>query len=527
MKKFLSIVLFLTLGIGATFAQKAQMQKAVMDVYNRIIAQNPNDYEALMNRAHEYYKLNEYMRALKDVDQALRLIPEKDTDLRLQAYMLQANINTQTGANLQALQALNSALALDPNYFVALYQRANIQYSLGNYSEARADYQRLERRNPRSAEILIGLARVAVKENNLGAASEYLERAVDADPGNPDVYVRRASVRRQMGNDRGAVDDLIVALSTDQRNARASRDLIALSNDNYPVVIEGLTSAMNTAPNVAMLPYLRAFIAQAHYHYTAALADYQHILNDNLYNYHGLHLAIAQCQYALGHYQEALASIDRALEMDRNQAEAFITRSQILRALGQYDQAKTAAAQAIAVKNDDIEALDQMGLCYMSLKEYGEAAGLFGEATLSQQRPMPYLLRAWVLGSYLNQPEAASGFYEQVADMAAPTDNSMATLRGFGLLFAGHKEQAVQWAESALAAAPDKDGYANYLAACLFAAADMDDRALQCVEASLEHGYADYHNWTENNDARINVATLRDDLRFLQLMHKYAHIFGR
>lgn len=503
-----------------------QMTQAVYDAYERMLKDDPNDYETWFRRANEYYRHNEYMRALNDVDRALELAPEKEKDLRVQAYMLRANIYEQTGRHEQALQDLNSAIALEPTSYVAVYQRANCLYELGQYSEAKAAYQRLQRLNSRSAEALIGLARVAVKENNLGLANEYLETAVNNDPGNSTLYVRRASVRRLMGNDQAAVDDLILAIATDSRNVRATDLLVDMARSNYPEVNLGLTRVIQQAPNVGMYLYMRAFIAQAHYRYGAALADYRTILDKNLYNYHGIYASIAECQFALGQYDSALTSIDQALSMDRNSAQHYIVRSRILRALGQYEEAKQAAASALAIKSDDAEAMQQMALCYISLKNYREAANLVGEAMMNgESAPYNYLLRGWILTQHLNEPVAGKGFYDQLATLMDYDIYDVKSLKGFGLLYSGHKEEAVRWMDDILTHNADPDGYLNYIGACLYSAADLNDRALECVNKSLSNGYANKYDWEKNDDACINVSAIRYDLRFIQLIEKYSSIF--
>ena len=50
---------------------------------------------------------------------------------------------------------------------------------------------------------------------------------------------------------------------------------------------------------------------------------------------------------------------------------------------------------------------------------------------------------------------------------------------------------------------------------------------MRCAEESLKLGYANYHDWADNTDGLVNVAPLRDDLRFLNLLHRYRHIFGK
>lgn len=510
----------------AQSASSRQMTQAVYDVYERMLKENPTDYEVWFRRANEYYQHNEYMRALNDVDRALELIPDKEKDLRVQAYLLRANIYEQTGRLDPAIADLNSALSLDPANYVATYQRANCQYQLGRYAQAKADYQRLQRYNMRSSEALIGLARIAVKENNLGQANEYLETAVKADPSNSSLYVRRASVRRQMGNDQGAVEDLILAIATDSHNARATADLVDMSRTNYPVVNLGLTNAITQATNNGMYLYMRAFIAQAHYRYGAALKDYQTIIDRRLYNYHGIYASMAECQYALGKYDAALQSVNKAIEMERNSADHYIVKSRILRAMGDYEQAKNAAASALAIKNDNSAALRQLALCFVSLKNYREAANLLGEAMMNgDSDPWLIIARAWILDSFLNEPVAAKSFYDRLISRAEYDDHDVNSLKGFALLYTGERQQAFQWIKGVLDNNADPDGRINYLAACLYSAADESDMALECVERALANGYADYYDWDKNADDRVNVSAIRDDLRFLQLMNKYASIF--
>ena len=186
--------------------------QAVIRVYDAALAENPNDYMTWYKRANEYYRHNEYVHALDDVDKALALTPSSDSDTRFQAYMLRAGIYNQTNKHEQALADLESAIAIDPASYSAIYQKANTEYELGRYADARTDYTRLQRLNSRSTEALIGLARCSVKENNLSGASDMLQQAVDFDPNNPEIYVRRASVRRMMGDHNGAVDDLVLIL---------------------------------------------------------------------------------------------------------------------------------------------------------------------------------------------------------------------------------------------------------------------------------------------------------------------------
>jgi len=500
--------------------------KAVIAVYDRQLKADPKDYMTWFRRANEYYRHDEYIHALDDVNAALVNAPAGDTDLRFQAYMLRAGIYNQTGRHDLALADLNSALALDPTSYAALYQRANTQYELANYPAAKTDYVRLQRLNPRSSEALLGQARCAVHENNFGTAAELLQQAVDFDPNNPEIYVRRATVRRQMGDHAGAVDDLILALSLDSQDPKAVQALVDYGNTNYPAVVAGLTNAIQLAPNNALYRYLRASIAEAHFNYVSAIDDFQRIIDDRLYNYHGIQASLARCLYGLGRYDEALAQVDAALAMSTNVAGYYVLRSRILRALKRPADAIESAARGLAVDRNSVDALVEMARNYIDKGDYDQANSLLGEASMTDVNdPGVLLLRAWLLRERMGRPADADRFTAQALDIER-YDGDVRSLRGFALLDSGLTDQADAWMSQMLAL-PDNDGRINYYATCYYTRRGDSDKALACAEAALKAGYSDLNDWMYNTDAPVNTGELRDDLRFLQLLQRYTAIFGK
>ncbi|MCM1318696.1 MAG: tetratricopeptide repeat protein [Bacteroides sp.] len=502
------------------------MTRAILNAYTELIQSDPSDYESYLNRGAEYYNHNEYILALNDVNKALSLTPQSDDAFQFQGHWLRGNIYLQTNKLQDALADFTIALTLDPESFSTLYLKANTDFQLGNYAAAKEGYQKLHRLNPRNSDALIGLGRVAVKENNLGIANDYLESAVQMSPNDPEVYLRRAKVREMMGNDNGAVDDLIISLSLNSsKNPGAVNAIVAYADVNYPAVMSSLSNAIAQAPENALYWYLRAQIAAAHNHYANALSDYRKIIDDRLYSYQGLYASIAECQYNMGQYAEALDNVDRALQTIKNNAQYYILKSKSLRALGRDDEAIEAAAAGHAVNMSSTDALVQMAKCYIDKGDYSQANALLGEATLTNaDDPYVYLLRAHLLEKYLNQPVAANQFRQQAAEIEIFNDDNVKSLKGFALLESGDVAGARAWIDNILANG-DSDGLANYYAACLYSRIDDNDRALACAEESLKRGYANYFNWMLNADEPINVANLRDDLRFLNLIQRYSTLF--
>ncbi len=509
------------------YAQKgldAPMTKAVMKVYQNLLDEDPEDYETYYHRACEYYKHNEYSKALSDINNALKYTPKTQMETRVEQLILRANIYELQGNLNDALTDLITANKLNSSSYIVLYQKANIEYQLGKYADAKNDYLRMQRINNRSQEALIGLARIAVKENNYGLANEYSDQAVDIDPSQADIYVRRASIKSMMKNFNGAVDDLILAISTDNNNTRALQELVKLSNDNYPAVVSGLSNAIRQAPKVGMFYYIRAVIAEAHHKYLAAIADYKKIIYENLYNYSGIYNSIAKCYYALGNYEEALDNIDYALSASKKNKEYYTTKAKILRALNNATSSIECANNALSIDANYNDALMQKALALTDIGKYENATALLGEITLNDaSNAFAYLQRAWILDRLMNQNNNAQVFYNRVINLSS---NDIKTFKAFAYLCVGDKTSATKWINDILMPLETSDGYEYYIASCFYASDGDNENALKYMELALQKGYANYHDWKTNNDGYINVSSIRELPQFNKLINKYSSLFN-
>lgn len=542
MRKFLAAAAIAVTSAMPGFAQQTidnPMTKAMMEVYDAELAANPKDADLYFRRANEYYKFNQYLRALADVDKTLEFAPNSNRDLRFQAYMLRADIYQMLGRHQDALDNFNEALKLDPASFMALYQKGNEEYELGNYQAAREAYTRLRAANPRSVEALTGLARVAVKENNLGLASEYMDGAVSMMSADSDIYIRRASVRRMQNNNTGAVEDLLMAISIDN-NTRAFQELIDLANVDYPSVISGLSTSISYAPRQGMLYYIRGFIAQAHEHFSSALQDYRKLIDDNMYDYAGLYNSMAQCQIALCKYKEALDNVDHAISMDGGKtADFYVTRAQAYYGLNRLYEAAKALATARMMGSKSESFMQFEGIVEFAQGEYDKANDLF--ASMIVDRPeamMNYMLRGWVLNDGMKQTANAQTLYRRIVDLTAGDDlaegkqaekpsllAAVQSYRGFALLFSGDKDGAIRWASDLERDYRDTDGYLHYNTACLYAQAGEKDKAFASLENALQLGYGNLNNISVADYGRISLAPIRHEPHFNALLARYAHLF--
>ncbi len=529
-RPLISAIIALCAASGAFAQTQNDYNRAIMQAYADLMRENYKDYETLFRRANTYYANGDYLKAMDDLDSALKYCPATDTDSRFAIYALRSECYVQLKRYSRALPEANEALKIEPGSAAMIALRGRIELELGQYDAAKEDYNKLLRMQPRSTDALFGLATSAAHQQNIGLATDYMDKAVNLNPNKSNVYVRRASIKQLIGDYNGAVSDLLLAMATDGNDPDALPALVRLADSNYSAVITGLTGAIRQAPRNPLFYYLRASIAAAHFHYGAAIDDFNYIIKEKLYDYAGLYCSLAECYIALGKYPEALENSEQALASydvsTDDVCHYYTVYASILRAMGLNDKALTSIDRALDFNAGNMDAQTEKSLILVNLKKYDDASALLGEIIMSNPfEPMPYMLRAWIFNDFLNQPTAAKNLYNRVVDLELDHSELVGSLLGFAQLFAGLTPRATSWMDAILAE-PDYDGKNHYFGACFYAWAGRTDKALNCVEAALKAGYANYYNWTANNTARINVEPLRENSRFKALLEQYKSIFA-
>ena len=350
------------------------------------------------------------------------------------------------------------------------------------------------------------------------------------------------------GNNTGAVEDLLMAISIDN-NTRAFQELIDMANVDYPAVISAISTSISYAPQQGMLYYIRGFIAQAHDHYASALADYRKLIDQNMYEYAGLYNSMAQCQLALCRYPQAIDNIDHAISMDGGKnGEFYATKARILYAQGKNSEAMDALKQASLRGYSSTNVDELQALVDYAAGDFEKANDIYAAMIVDHPEVMRnYIYRAWVLADGLKQPANAQTLYNRVVSMTADSDNgekatsplsAVQSYRGFALLFSGDRQGALEWAKGLYSDYRDTDGYLNFVLACLYAQASVADpsisssekydltaSAIKSLERALQLGYGNLYEITKADTGRVSLAPLRNDSHFNALIARYAHLF--
>lgn len=100
---------------------------------------NPHDLKSLTNLAHLKTKLGMYEEALKDYD---LLLEYKDNEHLYALYNNKADLYKEISKYEMALDAVNKAIELKPDYAIGFSTRAGIYLKLGDKLKACNDYKR-------------------------------------------------------------------------------------------------------------------------------------------------------------------------------------------------------------------------------------------------------------------------------------------------------------------------------------------------------------------------------------------------
>lgn len=235
---------------------------------------------------------------------------------------------------------------------------------------------------------------------------------------------------------------------------------------------------------------------------------------------------IADCSAMLVHYYGEsgdvhLAEADqaslRALELNPQLAQAHAARGFTLWLLGRIDEAKTEFETALKMDPAQGEAAYLYGRACYQRGEFAKAAKLFEEACSSREHYEARFFAAQSYTSLGNTEESLKAYRMALRAIEKhvelnPDDARAFTIGAVALCRLGERQAGLRWAERALSIDPTDAGI-QYNIACLFALEGEHTRAIHCLEAAVQAGFA-HKDWVEKDP---DLDSLRDDPRFKAL----------
>jgi len=246
-------------------------------------------------------------------------------------------------------------------------------------------------------------------------------------------------------------------------------------------------------------------------------------------NYALAYAGIADCcSYTFTYWDasaENLAQADtashKALELDSELAEAHTSRGLALTFAKRYSEAETEFETAIRLNAKSFDAHYLYARARFQQGKLALAAESFEEAT--RLRPDDYQAASFLAQAYdgLGRKTDALATHQRTLQAVEkhvelnPDDPRALCLGAIELVYAGHRERALEWARRALAIDPE-DSLMLYNTACFYAIQGEPDEAFACLDKALQLGWG-HREWLENDS---DLDALRGDPRFQALLRK-------
>lgn len=483
----------LLLGVAMSLTASAQqinpITQAMLDGYEQLLKENPNDYFTLYERASQYYRLSRYDMALNDIKRSIAATPAKEKDQLAAEYSLCADIYIQLKEYKPALDAVDSALKLTPNSYPLLYMKGNICLYLNDLVQAESMFKAMARVQSRSQEAMFGLAKIAVLQGDFAKAEEYMSQAEKLDPANYLTYCRLGDLHREMKLERQSAADYISAFCLNNSSERPMAAMIDLALVNYPAAAEAIDYALSHTGNTVPLYFLKGNIALTNGHYSDAYEAYRHLTDNKETATVTLAPAMAKICLGLGHLREADDYANQALKASNSEMNN-LTKAYIEEAKGNIASAIIYAKNALRANPQSAYAAVEAASLLMADKNYAEALSILNEAILGHPEDVSLmLLRGYLNGNGLSGAAPSTLDYVRAANISVNSDTDL-TCRAIAQSLSGKKLDAAATIAPILSKA-DRDASAAVLAAQYFLNDGDRTSATKYMEIAGQLGFED------------------------------------
>jgi tetratricopeptide (TPR) repeat protein len=270
----------------------------------------------------------------------------------------------------KAIEYLNEAIRLKPDYAEAYGNRGIAYVKLGQYQRAIQDYDTAIRLKPDDA------IAVAVY-NNRGLAyaelGQYQRAIQDYDTAirlKPDyamaAYYNRGDAYANLGQHQRAIQDYDTAIRLKLNDAKVynNRGFAYAGLGQYQRAIQDFDTAIRLKPDYAEAYNNRGFVYDDLGQYQRAIQNYDIAIRlkpdyAEAYNNRG------NAYNDLGQYQRAIQDFDTAIRLKPDDAMAYYNRGNAYVKLGQYQRAIQDYDTAIRLKPDYVMAYNNRGIAYI------------------------------------------------------------------------------------------------------------------------------------------------------------------
>ncbi|CAG8513005.1 10804_t:CDS:2 [Scutellospora calospora] len=384
--------------------EEMQFNEAI-NLFSLVLVKYPQSYSVRCDRAYASYQIEDWDRAMDDLNHAISKKPKK-----ARAYSLRGELYRLISMYEKSLIDLNKSLKLQINIF-SLRSRAEVYIAIGRYNDAIIDLNSALEIKPKNISSMIRRSKVYCLLGKYHDAITDLNIALELDPSNnmitASILSNRGEISRLMGRNDLALADLnssLLLIDDILTLERRGNLYISLGNHNnaltdferilqlnpkyfsahknianilfkfkiYEKSLLHLNIALQLKSDDFSLLKIRGLIYQTIGRYNDAIKDYNFALNLNpndldLFKYRGETFRLIR------NFDKSLKDFTKVLELDPKNVYALTRRGEIFRMLKQGTNALRDLDEAIRLDPDNLMARESRGAMNRTLRRYEEA----------------------------------------------------------------------------------------------------------------------------------------------------------
>ena len=491
-------------------AQKGNKQGA-MEYFNKEVSENPKNGYAYMAIAGLHMDNSEYGKARNAVESALKYLPKKDKSSLSKIYLLRGQLCAIERDTIEAYANMATAIRLNPSNEDAYEKRGQLYYEQGRYDAGDSDYQKILQLNPGGVMGRMGLGRNAYARKEYDKAIEHYNRIIALNPDYSSGYSFRADAYLAKKEYLKAMDDICKALEIDS-DGKAHYLLFQFPKEQLTLVVTKLKALSAKYPHTGEYEYYMAQVYADRRMFTESNEALERAFGIDARSF--LLEMIADNYSEIGDYDNALATIDRTIQMNPDDDNLIGKRADILGESGDVEGAIAQWGEFIT-KNPDFAGgyyrrgffEDNSNRTEDALKDYDMAIMLMPEYAYA------YLGKGDMLKK-LGRHDEAIAAYQKVVELDTVPNNGSCAM--YALLALNRRDDAVAFMNKVIA--NDSIAPGNYYdAACFTCRLGDKTKALDYLRTAFEKGLRRFNHVRHDDD----LTELRSMTEFDELIKEF------
>lgn len=245
---------------------------------------------------------------------------------------------------------------------IELKKQADQLLSIGNLIDAQNYYTQAIELNPKYSEALVGLGFLFFEQKNYDNAQYYLNRALEQDDKNPDIYFILSEIQEEICNIDDSLKNLYLAIEINPQFEFAHRKLLQklIQQKDFCLLESKAKNAIKIFPSSAEFIFYLAESYYQKFNYIFAIEEYKKLLLIEP-NAFPAHINLGNSYFKLEHYLNAIESYQNASNLDNKSLEPYLGLAKANNSEGNIETALKLYQQCLSINPDNVEANVNLG----------------------------------------------------------------------------------------------------------------------------------------------------------------------